>query len=51
MTIKYNLFDSVRLKEAVSLTDGGMAEAGTVGAIVEIFNEGEAYLVEFLEDG
>lgn len=23
-----------------------MAEAGTVGAIVEIFNEGEAYLVE-----
>ncbi len=46
MTIKYNLFDSVRLKEAISLTDGGMAEAGTVGAIVEIFNEGEAYLVE-----
>ncbi len=25
MTIKYNLFDSVRLKEVVSLTDGGMA--------------------------
>ncbi len=46
MSIKYNLFDSVRLKEAIPLTDGGMAEAGTVGAIVEIFNEGEAYLVE-----
>ena len=46
MTIKYNLFDSVLLKEAVLLKDGGMAEAGTVGAIVEIFNEGEAYLVE-----
>ncbi len=46
MTIKYKLFDSVKLKEAIPLTDGGMAEAGTVGAIVEVFNEGEAYLVE-----
>ncbi|MDJ0570774.1 MAG: hypothetical protein QNJ53_17260 [Pleurocapsa sp. MO_192.B19] len=34
MTIKYKLFDSVKLKEAIPLTDGGMAEAGTVGAIV-----------------
>ena len=46
MNIKYNLFDSVKLKEAIPLSDGGMAEAGTVGAIVEVFNEGEAYLVE-----
>lgn len=44
--MKYNLFDSVRLIEAIPLTDGGMAEPGTVGAIVEVFNEGEAYLVE-----
>ncbi len=42
----YRLFDSVKLKEAIALTDGGMAEVGTVGAIVEVFNDGEAYLVE-----
>ena len=46
MTIKYKLFDSVRLKEAISLSDGGMAEAGIVGAIVEVLEEGKAYLVE-----
>jgi hypothetical protein len=42
----YRLFDSVKLKEAISLSDGGMAAVGTVGAIVEVFNDGEAYLVE-----
>ncbi len=36
MSIQYKLFDSVRLKEAIPLTDGGVAEAGTVGAIVEV---------------
>lgn len=41
-----NLFDTVRLTEAIPLIDGGIAEVGTVGAIVEVFNEGEAYLVE-----
>lgn len=46
MNIKYNLFDSVKLKEAIPLSDGGMAEVGTVGAIVEVLEEGEAYLVE-----
>ncbi len=44
--MEYRLFDSVKLKEAISLTDGGMAAVGTVGAIVEVFNDGEAYLVE-----
>ncbi|MGK7882151.1 MAG: DUF4926 domain-containing protein [Crocosphaera sp.] len=44
--MNYRLFDSVKLKEAISLTDGGIAGVGTFGAIVEIFNEGEAYLVE-----
>ena len=47
MSTKYKLFDSVKLTEAIPLTDGGMAEAGTVGAIVEVLEEGEAYLVEF----
>lgn len=46
MTTKYKLFDSVKLKEAIPLFDGGMAEMGTVGAIVEVLEEGEAYLVE-----
>ena len=46
MRIQYKLFDSVKLKESIPLTDGGMAEAGTVGAIVEVLEEGEAYLVE-----
>lgn len=45
MTTKYKLFDSVKLKEAISLFDGGTAEVGTVGAIVEVL-ENEAYLVE-----
>ena len=44
--MNYRLFDSVKLKEAISLTDGGMAAVGTVGAIVEVFNDGEAYLLE-----
>ena len=46
MNAKYKLFDSVRLTEAISLSDGEMAEAGTAGAIVEILEEGKADLVE-----
>ncbi|EAZ90782.1 hypothetical protein [Crocosphaera chwakensis] len=42
----YKLFDSVKLKEGVSLSDGRIAPVGTLGTIVEVFNEGEAYLVE-----
>lgn len=43
---KFQLFDSVKLAEDISLTDGGIAPMGTVGAVVEILKEGEAYLVE-----
>jgi hypothetical protein len=43
---QFQLFDSVKLKEAIRLEDGGTAPAGTTGAIVEVFQDGEAYLVE-----
>jgi hypothetical protein len=44
------LFDSVQLKEPIALSDGDTAPTGTPGAIVEIFNDGEAYLVELFGD-
>lgn len=47
--IKFQLFDSVKLKEAITLTDGGIAPEGTSGAIVEVFNNGEAYMVELFD--
>lgn len=43
---QFQLFDSVKLKEAIPLTEGGTAEANTPGAVVEVFNQGEAYMVE-----
>ena len=43
---KFQLFDAVKLIEEIPLTDGGIAPLGTDGAIVEVFNNGEAYLVE-----
>ncbi|MCY7386149.1 MAG: DUF4926 domain-containing protein [Microcoleus sp. CAN_BIN18] len=43
---QFKLFDAVNLIEAVALTDGGIAPPETAGAIVEIFKNGEAYLVE-----
>ncbi|HAX74309.1 MAG TPA: hypothetical protein DCY88_00340 [Cyanobacteria bacterium UBA11372] len=46
MSSKFQLFDAVNLTEEISLTDGGVAPPGTAGAIVEVFNNGEAYLVE-----
>lgn len=42
----FQLFDSVKLTEAIALIEGGMAPEGTPGAIVEVFNNGEAYMVE-----
>lgn len=42
----FQLFDSVKLIEAIALIEGGMAPEGTPGAIVEVFNNGEAYMVE-----
>lgn len=43
---KFQLFDGVKLTEQIPLTDGGIAPVGTVGAIVEVLNNGEVYLVE-----
>lgn len=42
----YRLFDSVKLSESILLSDGGVAPSGTPGAIVEVLQEGEAYIVE-----
>jgi hypothetical protein len=44
--MKFQMFDSVKLTEPIPLGEGGSAQPGTVGAIVEVFNDGEAYLVE-----
>jgi hypothetical protein len=43
---RFQLFDGVKLTEAIPLTDGGLAQVGTVGTIVEVLGEGKAYLVE-----
>ena len=43
----FDLFDSVKLREPLPLSEGGVLPVGTPGAIVEVFDEGEAYLVEF----
>ena len=45
-----NLFDTVRLKEDIDLGEGVHAPAGTLGAIVEVLNQGEAYLVQCFGD-
>jgi hypothetical protein len=43
---QFQLFDSVKLKESLPLDAGEIAPQGSPGAIVEVFNDGEAYLVE-----
>ncbi|MBD2232756.1 DUF2281 domain-containing protein [Phormidium tenue] len=43
---QFQLFDSVQLLEPVPLIEGDVAPEGTPGAIVEVFNKGEAFLVE-----
>lgn len=43
---QFNLFDSVKLKEEIPVEDGGTAPEGCPGAIVEVFKDGEAYMVE-----
>ena len=48
---KFQLFDSVKLKEDIVLEDGNSAPTGTVGAIVEVFNDSEAYMVDCLAAG
>lgn len=43
---QFQLFDSVKLTEPIELSEGGVAPVGTPGAIVEAFDQGEAFLVE-----
>lgn len=43
---QFQLFDSIKLKEPIALDTGGTAPVGSSGAIVEVFNNGEAYMVE-----
>ena len=40
---EFQLFDSIRLTEALSLETGVTAPIGSPGAVVEMFNNGEAY--------
>jgi hypothetical protein len=47
---KFQLFDDVKLTEDIPLTHGGIAPIHTVGAIVEVLKNGEAYLVELFGD-
>lgn len=47
---QFQLFDNVKLTENISLSDGGIAPQETKGIIVEVFNHGEAYLVELFGD-
>jgi hypothetical protein len=44
--MKFELFDSVKLTEEISLSEGGVAPTNSYGAIVEVFKDGEAYMVE-----
>ena len=44
--MKFELFDAVELKEPATLSEGQIIPAGVHGAIVEVFDQGEAYLVE-----
>lgn len=47
---RFQLFDHVKLTENIPLSDGGIAPQETRGTIVEVFNNGEAYLVELFGD-
>lgn len=50
MMTRFQLFDSVKLSESVTLAEGEVASAGTRGAIVELLADGEAYMVELFGD-
>jgi hypothetical protein len=43
---KFQLFDGVKLTEEISLMDGGISPIDSIGAIVEVLKDGEAYMVE-----
>jgi hypothetical protein len=42
----FNLFDTVKTTEAIPLSNGDIAPINTIGVIVEIYNDCEAYEVE-----
>jgi hypothetical protein len=44
--MKFRVFDTIKLTEAMPLSDGGFAAIGSVGTLVESLQGGEAYLVE-----
>ncbi|MGK7927691.1 MAG: DUF4926 domain-containing protein [Spirulina sp.] len=48
--VVFQLFDEVKLTEDIDLIDGGISPKGTVGAIVEVFKNGEAYMVELFDN-
>jgi regulator of protease activity HflC (stomatin/prohibitin superfamily) len=43
---KINLFDTVKLTKDIYLLDGTIVAAATIGTVIEIYNNGEAYEVE-----
>ena len=43
---QFQLFDAVKLTSEILLEDGDTAPEGCMGSIVEVFNDGEAYMVE-----
>ena len=43
---QFKLFDSIKLKESLISDTGETIPEDSLGAIVEIFNDGEAYMVE-----
>lgn len=47
---RFQLFDSVKLSEAIFLPNDEMAPPGTAGTVVEVLRDGEAYLVELFGD-
>jgi hypothetical protein len=46
----FDVFDAIKLKEEILSTDGETIAAGTVGTIVDLLDDGAAYLVELFGD-
>ncbi len=44
--MEFALFDAVELTESITLAEGQVVPVGASGAIVEVLERGEAYLVE-----
>jgi hypothetical protein len=43
---QFQLFDSIQLKEPIQIDPNTIAPIGSPGTIVEIFNNGKAYMVK-----